>query len=601
MATLPERQPFVKGGHARMPDRLPSTFVSSTVPCVFDNTVILAATHPTVSTADPSEDGWFISDFYAFNYLLKGLGMHQTWITAADPSKLVEKYGAYLHGNPYEDRKVCLDQDMLDQQQITPVTIVRSSEMIERVRLEAKWASELAKRHEAPLLLLFFCHGLPNHHLLLNDGNSNKGLSILNLKGVLEPGVRVTLLSTACYSGGWATTPELNHTAMTAAGEEDNSDTGTSNAWGMSHSVGRSCGSVFVSTLLETLSSATSPLLEEPGVDTSPSDTQQSLQPDNPNNLQTLSYNSFCNSVWSTCEDRITRLWSFQKFKFSAQDDAWEYSWTGRTGIPLTHFRNRWDGLKSYPYHGPSDIRDLRNPHPKNTTFLEQDPNKTASGNQVIDEMTGHIAHRRLKGMARTFHQTCPGDWDRGKEVGFGGTLRAFYERDLFQEKAPMFEAAIRFRWEAALLADYILELFDLPAPSKEICIMWNRLLWLEHKLETMPRPDLDARWRKIYNSLSGYFKIQSCLSEQGPPFYRPLHYLVAALLEADKTEHETSAIISGIGDFMRTVKMFHQQRLFEDQEVRGRGREWLNSIGRRARKSLSPRKRTSHSTSVSC
>ena len=32
-------------------------------------------------------------------------------------------------------------------------------------------------------------------------------------------------------------------------------------------------------------------------------------------------------------------------------------------------------------------------------------------------------------------------------------TFRGFYERDQFQEKAPMFEAAIRFRWEAAFLA----------------------------------------------------------------------------------------------------------------------------------------------------
>ncbi|KOS36796.1 hypothetical protein ACN38_g12427 [Penicillium nordicum] len=347
---------------------------------------------------------------------------------------------------------------------------------------------------------------------------------------------------------------------MTAASWEDDPTTGTSNAWGISQSIGRSCGSVFVSTLLETLSSATSLLLEEPGLDTSLSDPQQSLQPDNSNSLQTLSYNSFCDSVWSTCEDRITRLWSFQNFRFSAQDDAWEYSWTGRTGIPLSHFRNRWDGLTSYPYQayqGPSDIRDLRNPHPKNNTFLKQDPNKTASANQVIDEMTGHMAHRRLKGMARTFHQTCPGDWDRGKEVGFGGTLRGFYERDEFQEKAPMFEAAIRFRWEAALLADYILELFNLPAPGKEICIMWNRFLWLEHKLETMPMPKLEARWRKMYNSLSGYFKTP-CLGEQGPPFYRPLHYLVAAFLEADKPEDETSAIISSIGDFMSTFNFFN-------------------------------------------
>ncbi|KAJ5507375.1 hypothetical protein N7527_009518 [Penicillium freii] len=82
------------------------------------------------------------------------------------------------------------------------------------------------------------------------------------------------------------------------------------------------------------------------------------------------------------------------------------------------------------------------------------------------------------------------------------------------------------------VFADPILELFDLPAPGKEICIMWNRLLWLGAKLETMPKPDLQARWRKIYNSLSGHFEIP-CLTEQGPPFYRPLHYLVAAFFEA--------------------------------------------------------------------
>jgi hypothetical protein len=146
-------------------------------------------------------------------------------------------------------------------------------------------------------------------------------------------------------------------------------------------------------------------------------------------------------------------------------------------------------------------------------------------------------------------------------------------------------------------------EFFDLPAVGKEICIMWNRVLWIEHKLGTMPMADLEARWarwRKMYNSLSGYFEIP-CLREQGPSFYRPLHYLVAAIWGADKPEHEISAILSAIGDFKSTVRMFRQRRLCEDQEVRGRGREWLRSIGRRAHKSLSPRKRTCHSTSVSC
>lgn len=251
----------------RSPSDLPSTFTSSTVPYIYENTIILAATHPSISSAHPLRDGWFISDFYAFNYLLKGQGQKQTWLTAADPEKLVQKYGPYLHGNPYEERKICLDRDMLDQDQLTPVTVVQSNEMIDRFLLEAKLASELAKRTEAPLLLLVFCHGLSNYHLCLDDGNVSKGLSILALKAVLEPGARITLVTTACYSGGWAMTPELNTTSMTAAGGfHTNSDKelreGLSNAWDASLSIGRTCGSVFASTLLQTLSSATGPLLD---------------------------------------------------------------------------------------------------------------------------------------------------------------------------------------------------------------------------------------------------------------------------------------------------------------------------------------------------
>ncbi|KAK3315231.1 hypothetical protein B0H66DRAFT_536104 [Apodospora peruviana] len=37
------------------------------------------------------EDGWFLSDFYAFNYLLKGSVADQVWLTAAEPSKFVEE------------------------------------------------------------------------------------------------------------------------------------------------------------------------------------------------------------------------------------------------------------------------------------------------------------------------------------------------------------------------------------------------------------------------------------------------------------------------------------------------------------------------------
>ncbi|KAJ5181120.1 hypothetical protein N7491_000675 [Penicillium cf. griseofulvum] len=593
-------QPLVRGGHAHQPDKLPSMFISSTVPAVHENTVILGATHPTLSTANPKEDGWFISDFYAFNYLFEGLGMQQTWLTAVEPTKLVKKYGPFLHGNPYEERKICLSQELLDSDELSPVTVVSPARMIDQFLIEARRASELAKRTSAPLLLLIFCHGLSNFHLLLNNGDTKRGLSIVRLKGVLELGVRVTLVTTACHSGGWATSPDFKYTT-TAAADETEMKYGISNAWGVSQSIGRSCGSVFASTLVESLSSAASPLLDphersqpshslrtQPLLHAEGSEEIQTLQPEEPDESQTLTYNAFCHSIWEVCEHRVTRLWSEQGFSFSAQDDEWDFSWTGRTGVPLTDFKRRWERLASHPYTGPADIRDLRNTHPDNPTFREANPASTSGVEEIIHQMTDYIAHGRIKAMGRLFHQTCPGDWDRGRMVGFGGTLRAYYELDEFKERAPIFAATIRFRWEMALLADYVISVFDLPVPSKRICILWDESAWIA--AVTKADPTWKQRYEKITNALGDCF-ILLPNDNQGPLFFRPKCYLIAALVEANKPEDETMAIIDAIEQFMETQKEFHEQRACQDERVRGCGREWLKTIGRRAVQSLVRRK----------
>jgi hypothetical protein len=35
--------------------------------------------------------------------------------------KLVKKYGSFLHGNPYEERKICLSQELLDSDELSPL------------------------------------------------------------------------------------------------------------------------------------------------------------------------------------------------------------------------------------------------------------------------------------------------------------------------------------------------------------------------------------------------------------------------------------------------------------------------------------------------
>lgn len=80
-------------------------------------------------------------------------------------------------------------------------------------------------------------------------------------------------------------------------------------------------------------------------------------------------------------------------FLAHTQDDEWDFSWTGRTKVPPTDFKCRWERLASQPYTGPADIRDLRNTHPDNPTFREADPASTGGVEEIVYQMTDSIAH----------------------------------------------------------------------------------------------------------------------------------------------------------------------------------------------------------------
>lgn len=167
--------------------------------------------------------------------------MQQTGQTAVEPAKLVKKYGPSLHGNPYGERKIGLSQELLDSDELSPVTVVSPARMIDQFLIKARRANV------SPPSPSYLCYGLPNFQLLLNNGDTQRGLSMVRLKGVLELGIRVTLITTACHSSGWVTSPDFDHTTMATA-DETTTKYGTSNACEVSHSIGRSCGSAFATT-----------------------------------------------------------------------------------------------------------------------------------------------------------------------------------------------------------------------------------------------------------------------------------------------------------------------------------------------------------------
>jgi hypothetical protein len=92
--------------------------------------------------------------------------------------------------------------------------------------------------------------------------------------------------------------------------------------------------------------------------------------PEDLDECQALSYNALRDSISRTCDHRETRLWNAQGFSFSAQDDQWDSSWTGRSGMPLSYFERRWETLTPYTYTGPALIRDLGNTQQATLAFL---------------------------------------------------------------------------------------------------------------------------------------------------------------------------------------------------------------------------------------
>lgn len=491
-----------------------------------------------------------------------------------------------------------LSHQLLASNELTVATIVKPADMIDRFLQEVRRASEQAKQQDAPLLLLIFCHGHTSLELLLNDGDHKNGLSVVRLKGVLELGVRVTLITTACYSGGWVTIPDLNSTAIVAAAEGD-----LSNAWPTSDTMGRACGSVFASTLIDTLCSASSPLVANadgrpsiPALELEAKLQDSPLQPRDPDEQQTQTYNAFCHSILETCQG-IYRLWSQQSFSFSAQDDMWEYSWTGRTGIPLAHFEQRWNNLPTVPYTGPAELKAQRDPDPSNPNFKTTGFFSRVGGiKDLTDKMTASIHQKRVAEMAQIMLQTCPGDWSAGFNVSVGACLR-YYAKGIiddeehgWDERGWVVEEMIRFRWEMCLLADYVVNLLDLPMPGNEICISWNRMFWRSSMKEKIP--DWDERLSKVWVILrDGGFIIPST-RQQGPEFTRPITYVATALVEAGKSEEETIASAQRALAFIAAAKKFEQNRACKDLGVRSRGRDWLKSVGRSIRRSLSPSKR---------
>ncbi|KAF4976147.1 hypothetical protein FZEAL_7166 [Fusarium zealandicum] len=605
---MPEQQPLVKGdansGDVHR-DAPPRSYVTTAPPIVETDTIIVGVASPTITLGYPSRDGWFLSDFYAFNYLLKGLGSKQTWLTAADPKKLLKAYPQQnrhlLHGNPYHDRKIVLSEELINADELTMPTVVKNTDMISRFLEEVREASIDAYNKNVPLLLLVFCHGMITQEFLLNHQDQRRGLKLSELKEAIHPHCRATIYATACFSGGWVVTSpgnlHMDMTMLAAAGEED-----MSNSWQRSVSGSKTYnGSIFASSVMSTLTSVSSPILvdSQAGQDLTP------LQPDEATDEQIDTYNTFCRSILDSCANSVTRLAHKETFTFSAQSDQWDLPWTQRTGVPLQFFRLRWEALETVSFHATHPEMMLSDPSPRNPAWSGEAGVSRSGGDRIEnegrmeDEFISRQVQSEVAGMAEIFLQTCPGDWDSGWGHTVRYALESYIEGNVKACQDIDVAAMMSFRWELAHEADRIVQDFGLPVPSNQSCIMWNRDEWREKEV---PKIDnFEARDSMVFYLFRDGHLTPIPAEFQGPPFDRFLFYLNAAVVQAQYSKERTEQVVLGILDSINTIKAFHQARVMDQalqsNKVLHRGRAWLKAIGR-IRRSLSPRKRADSASS---
>jgi hypothetical protein len=538
MNTFKTSAPVASKGAQEQPE-----FITHTVPDIREDAIILAVCGvPNIDEADPEDDGWFFSDFFAFNYLLRGLGTSQVWMACVHPQDLVRKHGEYLHGNPYSERKVVLSQTLLDNNGLSPVTTITTSDLLDAFLATLKTKCDQARADNHPVVVFIFGHG---HDTTkgVNLGLEDHWLEIDAFRTAIGNDVVITVVSTACFSGGWSVHPQLSAMTTTAVGLQIKSE-----SWEAPGSIGRFYGSIYATHLIQSLSDASSPLVkrEEEAGRASPTG---SLQPDKPDQLQAETYNDFAHTIHHTLLTRVDRFGDQHEIHFSAQDDDWEASWTGRTGIPLQAFAERWDQLVTRPSTmAPSSLN--RDPTATVVTggvsslsLSEADPIHRGRLGSLFGG-TARTQRRYVKRLAKQFLQTCPGIWTLGYGPKLHGTLQKFIKGPdkEFANTAEILRL-LEYRFSMIKYAELLLAEVTVPTPTSQRCHEWLGQEWMATSSKRLNRDTKDLHHR-VVQLLEDNRIFPGPTEEQGRKFYHPRDYVAAALVEVSADMQDVEQMI---------------------------------------------------------
>lgn len=496
------------------------SFISRCPPDLNPSTRIVAVCGITdhLGLAAPDKDGWFFSDFYLFHHLLKGVGANQVWLTCENPMDLIEKYGTYAHGNPFEERREVLNKDLLsDVTKVDNVRVLQRKELCERFVSTVRSEIALCLQKEQPLLLLIFGHGERESHSIrigLRSGQEGKFRisDLAKMADVCANGrvPQISLLSTSCFSGGWAMVPSLNISAMTASGP-----TIESCSWSSSKSWGRYCGSIYATAVLQAL------LKMENGAS-------------NEVDFDSPTYAELCRVIHTTLCSDVDRHGEQHQVMFAAQDDKWEMEWKARSGIPLQHFKERWELLAQIP---PQE-NDFTNLDPAGFARMEE-PRLRIRGGMIKDN-----AHFRLettvRSLASDYFSSNPGKSNLSGNHSLHTDLQKLLNHQRFElVELQHLKSEVEYRLSAIGLATSCKDMLNLSFPDCADFSMddWHAKVTAEMVDRTKDvhvcAKERFSKWGEVFELVMAakIFPLAD-YETQGCDYNKPIKYLSVAISE---------------------------------------------------------------------
>lgn len=556
--------------------------------------------------AAPSEDGWFLSGFFALWNILQGTTKHQTWLHCLDLDELVQSHTRYLHGNPYKQRKVVLDKEILDKAQNGQHCVQKTKPGSLRSTFRSSIRNECQAAHDAKdgVLILMFGHGVKafgsDKETVIELGADQFELREFQslTKGT---NAQVTLLATQCYGGGWSCSPLANLSTMTACGPKE-----TSLSRRFSGSLDRACGSMFTSAVIDKLTQDPDVRRRLGKLDDEDDDCiEENLLTDK----QEESYAEFCRSVYDTLLRDVDRRGYEHKISFSAQEDAWSMCWKEGSGIPLHSFKEHWDQLEDWPadvnlHPGDLQNRDLYVTDEQGAEYadsrgiamekmkmegtgvsrsmpfeatssvlgkirMRSNKNRGSFDNVTLDELISKVSR-----LANGYLDSYRGHDETGNDGGFHNTLRMIrsgQQRDQLAVENAF--RTVRYRIDQMLTADRYLRMMDIPAPDQLSCSEFDTR-GAHHRV---PRETYDAIQDFIFNR---WILFPFPAAGQGCVFYKGHDYVTEACYKASIPLDIVAQKLDTLATVVESETDLLVQVVLHDPDVETYRRTFLHELG---------------------